>query len=73
MLTFSSLGKSSQLVKSLILALLCETEDYRILQKVKEAIDVGETSGTDTIFGIYVGFKIISNIKFNSERNNESN
>ena len=51
MLTFSSLGKSSQLVKSLILALLCETEDYRILQKVKEAIDVGETSGTDTIFG----------------------
>lgn len=64
MLMFSSLGESSQLVKSLILALLCETEDYRILPKVKEAIEVGETSGTDTIFGIYIGFKIINNIKF---------
>lgn len=73
MLTFSSVGKSSQLVKSLILALLCETEDCGILQKVKEVVDVGETSGTDTILGIYVGFKIMNNIKFNSERNNESN
>lgn len=63
MLTFSSMGKSSQLVRSLILALLCETEDYRILQRVKEAIEVGETSGTDTILGIYIGFKIANNIK----------
>jgi Protein of unknown function (DUF2877). len=64
MLTFSSLGKSSQLVKNLIISLLGETEDYRILPKVKESIEVGETSGTDTILGIYVGFKIINNIKF---------
>ena len=69
MLMFSSLGKSSQLVKSLILTLLCETEDYRTLQKVKDAIDVGETSGTDTIFGIYVGFKIINNVKFIKKSN----
>lgn len=73
MLTFSSLGKSSQLVRSLILALLCETEDYEIFQKVKEVTGIGETSGTDTILGIYVGFKIMSSIKFNRERTNESN
>lgn len=64
MLRFSALGKGSQLVKNLVLALLCETEDHRILQKIKEAVEVGETSGTDTIWGIYVGFKIIDNIKF---------
>lgn len=68
MLRFSALGKGSQLVKNLILALLCETEDYRILRKVKDAIDVGETSGTDTILGIYVGFKIGNNIKFRLKR-----
>lgn len=67
MLALSSLGKSSQVVKSLILALLCETEEYRIIDRVKEAIDIGETSGTDTIFGIYTAFKIINNIKFNSK------
>jgi hypothetical protein len=67
MLTFSSLGKSSQLIRSLILALLCEKDDYIILQRVKEAVEVGETSGTDTILGIYVGFKIINNIKFSKK------
>ncbi|MBV7271400.1 DUF2877 domain-containing protein [Clostridiaceae bacterium UIB06] len=64
MLTFSAVGKSSQLVKSLILDLLCENEDYKILQKVKGVIDIGSTSGTDTLLGIYVGFKIINNIQF---------
>jgi len=73
MLTLSSLGKSSQLVKSLILALLCETEDYRILQRVKDAIEVGETSGTDTIFGVYVGFKIVNSIKFHSSDTSTDN
>lgn len=68
MLMLSSVGKSSQLIKSLILALLCETEEQIILQKVKDATEVGETSGTDTILGIYVGFKIINNIKFNLEK-----
>lgn len=67
MLTLSSVGKSSQLVRSLILALLCEKDDYIILQRVKEAVEVGETSGTDTILGIYVGFKIINNIKFSKK------
>lgn len=70
MLTFSAVGKSSQLVKNLVLALLCETEEYRIIHRVKEAVDVGETSGTDTIFGIYVGFKIINNIKFTRKVSN---
>lgn len=72
MLTFSAVGKSSHLVKSLILALLCENEDYKILQKAKEVIEIGSTSGTDTILGIYVGFKITNNIKFNMERNSPS-
>lgn len=69
MLTFSSLGKGSELVKSLILSLLSETKEYIILQKVKEVTAIGETSGTDTAFGVYVGFKIANNIKFDSKKN----
>ena len=67
MLKFSSVGKTSLLMKNLILSLLCETDHYKIMQKVKEAIEVGETSGTDTILGIYTGFKIVKKIKFKAK------
>jgi len=64
MLKFSSVGKTSLLMKNLILTLLCEADHYKIIQKVKDAVEIGETSGTDTILGIYTGFKIVRKIKF---------
>lgn len=63
MLRFSAIGKSSLLVKNLILAMLCETQEDIVLEKLKEAISIGETSGTDTILGVYVGFKIANKMK----------
>lgn len=78
MLKHSSVGEINEAVKSLMAVILnfdddMEDENHRnIIKALTEVIGNGETSGTDTSFGIYVGLKILTNLRYRRVWINES-
>ena len=50
-----------------------DDENHRsIIKALIEVIGYGETSGTDTALGIYVGLRILTNLKYRRVWLNES-
>jgi len=68
MLKHSALGEVNEAVQNLMKAILSFHGDIdydnhkEIIKSLIEVIEYGETSGTDTTFGIYVGLKILTNL-----------
>jgi hypothetical protein len=78
MLKHSSVGEISEAVQSLMAAIFNinndkDDENHRnIIKALIEVIRFGETSGTDTALGIYVGLKILIKLKYRRVWLNES-
>lgn len=70
MLKHSAVGETNEAVQDLMAAILNfnddkDDENHRnIIRTLIEVISFGETSGTDTALGIYVGLKILINLKY---------
>lgn len=74
MLKHSSLGETNEAVQNLMAAIFNFNEDSNrsIIKALIEVIEYGETSGTDTALGIYVGLKILTNLRYRRFWLNES-
>lgn len=78
MLKHSSVGETNEAVQNLMAAILNFNDDKneenrgKIISALKEVIGYGETSGTDTALGIYVGLRILINLKYRRVWLNES-
>ena len=78
MLKHSSVGETNEAVQNLMAAILNfnddkDEENHRnIIKALIEVIGYGETSGTDTALGIYVGLRILTNLKYRRVWLNES-
>ncbi len=77
MLKHSSVGETNEPVLNLMAAIFNFNNDEhenhrRIIKALIEVIGYGETSGTDTALGIYVGLSIFSNLKYRRVWLNES-
>ncbi|MDV4151416.1 DUF2877 domain-containing protein [Clostridium sp. AL.422] len=64
MLKNSAKGAISRGIKQLMTTLLSEYDDVRITNDLKRVISLGETSGSDMAFGIYIGFAIFTDIRY---------
>lgn len=67
MLKHSSVGEINEAVRNLMASILNYNNDddnISIIKDLKEVIGYGETSGTDTALGIYVGLRIMTNIEY---------
>ena len=71
MLKHSSIGETNQGVKDLMEELFKSHNEEGIMKALLNLIGYGETSGTDTAFGVYVGSKISTNIKYRRSWLNE--
>jgi hypothetical protein len=78
MLKHSSVGESNEAVYDLMAEILNfnndnDAENHRgIIRNLIEVIGYGETSGTDTALGIYLGLRIMTNLKYRGVWINES-
>jgi hypothetical protein len=78
MLKHSSVGETNEAVQNLMAVILNfnddkDDENHRnIIKSLIEVIGYGETSGTDTALGIYVGLRILINEKYRRVWLNES-
>jgi len=74
MLKHSSVGETNEAVMDLMASILNVYDENVpiIIKALIEVIGYGETSGTDTVFGIYVGIKILTNLEYRGEWLNES-
>lgn len=78
MLMHSSVGETNEAIQDLMAAILnFQDDNYDINHKsinasLIEVIKYGETSGTDTALGIYLGLKILTNLKYRRVWINES-
>lgn len=78
MLKHSSVGETNEAVQDLMEAILnlnndTNDENHRnIIKGLREVIEYGETSGTDTALGIYVGLRILTKLKYRRVWINES-
>ncbi|MGV8984135.1 DUF2877 domain-containing protein [Clostridium sp.] len=78
MLKHSSVGETNEAVRELMAAIFNfnddnDDENHRsIIKALLEVTSYGETSGTDTALGIYVGLRILSNLKYRGVWLNES-
>jgi hypothetical protein len=72
MLKHSSIGETNQWVTQLMEELLKPNNKGNIMKALLNIIGYGETSGTDTAFGIYVGSKIFTSLKYRRSWLNES-
>jgi len=78
MLKHSSVGEINEAVKNLMTSIFNfdknnEDENHKgIIKSLIEVIEYGETSGTDTAFGIYLGLSILTNLKYRRVWINES-
>ena len=78
MLKHSSMGETNEAVHDLMAAILNfnndkDAENHRIIiSTLIEVIGYGETSGTDTALGIYLGLRILTNLKYRRVWINES-
>jgi hypothetical protein len=70
MLKHSSVGDTNEYVHDLLAAILNFNNDKKdknhrnIIGALVEVIGYGETSGTDTALGIYLGLRILTNLKY---------
>lgn len=64
MLKHSSIGKTNEAVKQLMLSILHELEEEKIIKAFINTINFGETSGSDTALGIYTGCRIMTNLRY---------
>jgi len=74
MLKHSSIGETNEAVMDLMASILNVYDENVsiIIKALIEVIGYGETSGTDTVLGIYVGLKILTNLEYRGEWLNES-
>jgi Protein of unknown function (DUF2877) len=78
MLKHSAVGDTNEAIENLMIAILNfnadkNDENHRIIIKsLIEVIGYGETSGTDTALGIYVGLRILINLNYRRVWLNES-
>lgn len=72
MLKHSAEGETSQAVRELMQAILNQQNEVNIINALVKTVDLGETSGSDIALGIYVGCKIMTNLKYRGEWLNES-
>ncbi|HEY8891206.1 MAG TPA: DUF2877 domain-containing protein [Clostridium sp.] len=74
MLKHSSVGETNEAVMDLMASILNVYDENAsiIIKALIEVIGYGETSGTDTVLGIYVGLKILTNLGYRGEWLNES-
>lgn len=63
MLKFSSVGESTESNREFIISILSDSSNEEFINKFMNAIKFGDTSGTDTLCGIYFGFRILLNEK----------
>lgn len=71
MLKHSSIGETNQGVRELMEDLFIPHNGEHIMKALVNIIGYGETSGTDTAFGIYVGSKIFTNLRYRRSWLNE--
>ncbi|MHC6180067.1 oxamate carbamoyltransferase subunit AllH family protein [Clostridium sp. JNZ X4-2] len=64
MLRHSAVGETNDAVRKLLTSLIACKDRKVIVSSLLNTIDYGETSGTDTVLGIYVGSKILTNIAY---------
>lgn len=64
MLMHSSKGKTNEAVRELMLSIIHELDKEKIIKALIKTINFGETSGSDTALGIYVGCKIMTNLRY---------
>lgn len=67
MLKHSAKGFTIQAVKELMLGILNSHIEKAIINSLIKTVDIGETSGSDIAQGIYVGCKIMTNLKYRGE------
>lgn len=72
MLKHSAIGETNDAVRELLNSLISNLDQQSIIPALLTTINYGETSGTDTVLGIYVGCKILTNIKYRRVYLNES-
>ena len=71
MLKHSAIGETNQGARELMEKLFNPHNEENIIKALLNIIGYGETSGTDTAFGIYVGSKIFTNLKYRRSWLNE--
>lgn len=64
MLMLSAKAMTNEAVQEFIYTILYKNCSEDIKKTLKNIINFGETSGSDTAFGIYVGFKILTNKEY---------
>lgn len=72
MLRHSAAGEANQAVRELIQAIFNRHNAESVTKALIKTVGLGETSGSDTALGIYVGCKIMTNLKYRGEWTNES-
>lgn len=72
MLKHASIGETNEAVRELMQSILYETDQEKIIKALIKTISFGETSGSDTVLGIYIGCKIITNLKYRRAWLNEA-
>ncbi len=63
MLKFSATGETTDTNREFIIALLSDSNEKEFVNKFMNVVRFGETSGTDTLCGIYFGSRILLNEK----------
>lgn len=64
MILFASRGECSEVLRKFIHCLLSDTEDTQFINCLRGTISLGETSGTDTLSGVYIGCRMMQNKNF---------
>ena len=64
MLKHSAKGEVSGGIKQLMITLLSNEDDEKLTYDLKKVLSFGETSGSDTAFGLYIGSAIITDIRY---------
>lgn len=64
MLKHASFGRSNEAVIRLMRTILTQIGREEVMEALINTMDYGETSGTDTALGIYVGCKIWTNLNY---------
>lgn len=64
MLKLASTGMTNEAARTLLSSMLNKSSKEQIIKALIHTIGYGETSGCDTVLGIYVGCKIMTNLKY---------
>lgn len=60
-LKHSSVGEASETVKKFIISILSHSTEEEFFKRLMDVLEYGDTSGTDILCGIYIGFRIMFN------------